>query len=120
MRKSTATIRRGNIVLVPFPFTDLSAVKVRPSVVISADNTGSADIVAAFISSKVPRTAFKDDVPVTRETDKRSMGLKTDSLVKCRKIVTLDRAIILGELGVAPPAVMKEVDGRIKIILGLF
>ena len=119
MRKSAAMIRRGSVVLVPFPFTDLSAIKVRPAVVISADNTGSADIIAAFISSKIPRAIFKDDVPVTREADKRSMGLKTNSLVKCRKIVTLDRAIILGELGITPPAVIKEVNRGIKAILGL-
>jgi mRNA interferase MazF len=48
-------LRRGDIVLVPFPFTDLTGQKVRPALVISPDPPGE-DVMVAFISSVVPPT----------------------------------------------------------------
>ncbi len=42
---------RGKIVLTPFPFTDLSASKVRPAVVISNSLRSGADVILAFIST---------------------------------------------------------------------
>ncbi len=41
---------RGDIVLVSFPFTDLTARKVRPAVIVSPDPQG-LDVLVAFISS---------------------------------------------------------------------
>ena len=42
---------KGKIVLVPFPFTDLTAAKLRPALVIYK---GEKDVVMAFVSSKIP------------------------------------------------------------------
>lgn len=42
---------RGKIVLVPFRFTDLTAAKLRPALVL---NESEEDLVVAFISSRVP------------------------------------------------------------------
>ena len=46
-------VKRGDIVLVPFPFTDLTAEKLRPAVIVSPDPQ-ELDIVIAFVSSVVP------------------------------------------------------------------
>ncbi|MEM3388199.1 MAG: hypothetical protein QW491_02100 [Thermoproteota archaeon] len=50
---------KGKIVLVPFPFTDLTAVKLRPALVLFE---GERDVVVAFISSRVPRELKPTDV----------------------------------------------------------
>ena len=103
----------------PFPFTDLTAVKVRPALVVSADNNRGNDIVAVFISSKVPRKVFPGDIAITETGDLGMMGLKVPSTIRCRKIVTLDRASILGELGTIPAHLTKKVDYLLEEILGL-
>jgi mRNA interferase MazF len=41
---------KGRIVLIPFPFTDLSASKLRPALVLYE---GEQDVVVAFISSRM-------------------------------------------------------------------
>lgn len=46
--KLSPALHRGDIVLVPFPFTDLTGEKVRPAVIVSPDPVGE-DIVLAFL-----------------------------------------------------------------------
>ncbi len=95
------TVPFGAIVLTDFPFTDLTAAKRRPALVISTDNDRRTDVVVAYITS-VPRTEA-DAVPIapTPET-----GLKVPSMVRFDKIATISKDIIAGRLGSADPAWM--------------
>lgn len=67
--------------------------------------------MVAFISSvKRPRlAAFEIKVLATKAN-----GLKKDSVLKLDKIATLQKKIVLGELGIVEPALMKSVDARLK------
>lgn len=93
------TIPFGAIVLTDFPFTDLTATKRRPALVVSRDNDRRVDIVVAYITS-VARSDL-DAVPIapTPET-----GLKVPSLVRFDKLATVGQGIIAGRLGNAGPA----------------
>ncbi|MDH4137203.1 MAG: type II toxin-antitoxin system PemK/MazF family toxin [Anaerolineae bacterium] len=51
---------RGDIILVPFSFTDLSGQKVRPALIISPNPVGN-DILLAFIPSVIPATPEATD-----------------------------------------------------------
>lgn len=106
--------KRGTIVLVPFPFTDLSGQKVRPAIIIS-NQSKSADVVVLFITTQV-KNKFPFTVPII-PSDKN--GLKSKSLVICNKIATLDRAVILGELGEIDKTTLHEIETEIKKVLGL-
>ena len=106
--------KKGAVVLVPFPFTDLSGVKVRPAIVISKIPMGE-DVIVAFISSKETKVR-KSDVAVLPS---KVNGLKSRSLVKCAKIATLEKKIILGELGTLESSVVKEIDKKLKFVLGV-
>ncbi len=94
----------GAIVLVPFPFTDLSATKVRPALVVSNSGRASRDVVVCFITSRVEK-----EVPhaLVLQASPKS-GLKVPSLVRFDKIATLDRGIILGELGRVDPTMLRK------------
>lgn len=120
MAKTVSVIPRGAIVLVPFPFTDLSSIKVRPALVISSNNSGKADVIVAFVSSVVKKSKPEEDVLlIATDKDFFTTGLKMTSVIRCRKIATLDRSIVLGELGHLSSQQMKQVDAILKKILGL-
>jgi len=108
---------KGKIVLVPFPFTDLTAAKLRPALVIYE---GEEDVVVAFVSSKVPSKLTEADVLITKEqAGFGNTGLKVNSVIKIDKVATLLKDLILGELGELDKELKKEVNQRLKKILEL-
>ena len=97
-------MHKGRIVLVPFPFTDLSGQKVRPALVLHVSK--GEDSIVAFISSARGR---KYPFDVSIQATNRN-GLKMDSVIKVDKIATLQKKIILGEIGIAEKSVIASVD----------
>jgi len=57
-------VQKGKIVLVPFPFTDMTDTKIRPALVL---HVGNRDATVAFISSKIPNFADEAEVSIKRE-----------------------------------------------------
>lgn len=101
--------KQGAIVLIPFPFTDLTEAKVRPVVVISSFKKSSG-IIVAFISSQKDRVS-EFDISVTPTTDN---GLKTPSKIRCNKLATLDTKILIGEIGVLSKTDLAKVKSVLK------
>ncbi|MBI4607521.1 MAG: type II toxin-antitoxin system PemK/MazF family toxin [Candidatus Rokubacteria bacterium] len=113
-------MRRGTTVLTPFPFTDLSGAKVRPAVVVSPSDRPGEDVILAFISSVKPEGLLLTDLSIeTSHPDFTGTGLKVDSIVKCDKLATVHRRIILGELGALSSALLIEPGARLRMALGL-
>jgi mRNA interferase MazF len=110
--------KQGDIVLVPFPFTDLSAAKQRPAVVVSADwfNRSRADCILAAITSQIPATLARDEMLLAAR-DLQSAGLPKSSLVRCGKVVSIQQALIRKRLGVLPPATLRVVLNGVRSIL---
>lgn len=106
---------KGTIVLVPFPFTDLSGNKVRPCLVLY-EQQGGEDCIVSFISSvKQPKLRTTE----IRVSSTKINGLKVDSVIKMDKIATLQKKIVLGELGTLEPTPLKAVNVMLKKIFGL-
>ncbi|MBK8088648.1 MAG: type II toxin-antitoxin system PemK/MazF family toxin [Chitinophagaceae bacterium] len=83
---------KGDIILVPFPFTDLSGSKTRPALVLYTDER---DVTVAFISSQAQIAALTDILLKPDELNR----LKQVSVIRLSKLATLDRDIVLGKLG---------------------
>jgi mRNA interferase MazF len=100
---------KGKIVLIPFPFTDLTSTKLRPALVLYENEK---DVVAAFISSRIAKTK-PTDVLINRENPKfKQTGLKLESTLKLDKIATLSKELILGEIGEVGPKLKKEINEK--------
>lgn len=92
--------RRGEVVLVAFPFTDLATSKMRPALVVSSDefNALNLDLILVAVTSQVPKKISATDHVLPAE-DQKQAGLPKTSLVKVGKIVTLDQRLIRKRLG---------------------
>jgi mRNA interferase MazF len=118
--KPETRLRRGDVVLVPFPFTDLTGKKLRPAVIIS-DDPQETDIVIAFISSVVSpgELANTDYLMGPNQSGFPKTGLKKASVFKMKKLLTIDRGRIIRRLGRVSPAIQKELDIRLRNAFGL-
>jgi mRNA interferase MazF len=95
-------IAKGSIILVPFPFTDLSETKLRPAVVLWVDDRGK-DVTLCFISSQSIDKVTSDEFVILKDdAEFTQTGLKADSKVRVARIVTVERSLLqrrLGQLG---------------------
>ncbi|MEY4200715.1 MAG: hypothetical protein RLZZ265_2455 [Verrucomicrobiota bacterium] len=109
----TTSYKQGDVVLVPFPFTDLTATKQRPALVISSDalNARSSDAVLLAITSQIPAT-FQPEEFLIPAIDQRACGLPKASLIKLTKVITLHQSLFLKRLGALPSATLARVLSR--------
>ena len=93
----------GKIVLVPFPFTDLTSTKLRPALIISKTDKDAEDLIVCFITSRInDRPSSAEFLFKTYHKDFLQSGLKVDSVIRFNKIATLNKKLVLGELGAIP------------------
>lgn len=114
-------MKRGDVVLIKFPFTDLSSTKVRPALVISNDNynINQDDVVVLLVTSNVSRTSSDDYIIDPRDTEFRNTGLKQISAFRVGKIQTLNKRLINSKLGSVGPNILKEIEKRLCNLLQL-
>jgi mRNA interferase MazF len=108
-------LHQGDIVLVPFPFADLTGRKMRPAVIVSADPQGSELIVAFITSVLTNRSPRGTEVELLRsDPEFRTSGLKADSLLRLDKLVTLSSNIISRRLGTTGPATRNRIATMLR------
>lgn len=114
---SMTTYSRGDLVYVPFRFTDRDKTKVRPAVVISSEafNQSRNDVVIAGITSNVSRTHFVGQVVLAGW---RESGLAKPSAIS-GIIMTIREGQIRDHVGVLSPADQALLDSTLRLALGL-
>jgi len=94
---------KGDIVVLPFPFTDLSLAKKRPALIL-ADLVGD-DFIMLQITSKNVKDHYA--IPLSK-TDFSSGSLNQDSNIRPNKLFTLDEKLILYKVGHLSNAKLSE------------
>lgn len=113
VRKLSMT--KGDIILISFPFTDLSSQKVRPSLVLY-NNPRAEDCIVAFITSLKYKRLMPFDVRLVKS---KTNGLKENSTLKLDRIVTLDKKLTARHIGKLESAYMSQVNKKLKQLFGL-
>ncbi len=113
---STTTYSFGDVVLVPFPFTDQSATKKRPAVVVSSDayNRARPDIILMAI------TGHMSDYPRIGEvivSGWEEAGLLKASTIK-PILATIEKTLIVRELGQLGQRDVQSLRDGLKTVVG--
>jgi mRNA interferase MazF len=111
--------KRGDIVLMLFPHSDLRTAKTRPALVVQADNlqTGLPQIIVAMITSRMLRAQHRSRVIVKLSTlEGQQSGLLTDSVVMTDNLATVAETEIDRIIGALP---MGNIDAALRHTLGL-
>ena len=113
-------MKRGDIILITIPFSDLTSTKVRPALVVSPEDPSENDFVVALITTNIHRQLRPSDQAIrTADKDFGGAGLNFDSVFRMAKLFNLDKALAKRRLGKASPGLMKKLDKKLKIAIGV-
>lgn len=113
---NTTSFDFGDVVLVPFPFTDQSTIKKRPAVVVSsaAYHSRHSDVVLMAITSRLRPVNPVAEIAVQHWQD---AGLIKPSVFK-PLLATIDRHLVIRTLGKLHPADLAALRKAINEIFG--
>ena len=115
MPTSEHAFKRGDVVVVPFPYSDKLAEKRRPALVVSSDkfNRKGGFLWVVMITSKLQKSQA-DDIAL----DHTKAGLSKPSVVRVAKIATIEAARVIRVAGRIEKSVSVSVQNQIKVIAG--
>jgi mRNA interferase MazF len=111
-------VKRGDIVLVDFPFATGGGTKVRPALVIQCDrnNARLQDTIVALVTSNTARARVEPTQYLIdpSHADWQPSGLKLPSVIKCENLYTFSNRRILRVIGQLSHATMLQVNDCLK------
>lgn len=115
---SGTPFRQGVVILVPFPFSDLSAAKQRPAMIVSIDahNSSSDDVVIYGITSNLKNEPY---VVSLEQKDMAQGDIHFKSKIKVDKLFTVNKSIIKRRLGQVKEAILVDVRKELGKLVGL-
>ncbi len=111
---------KGKLVLVPFPFDDFSATKVRPALCLTDPIGSFRHVVLAFLTSQPAAPLLDTDLVLDpSHPDFVATGLRGRSTLRLHRLLTATTALIQRELGFLPPKLQTEVEARLRRLFNL-
>jgi len=112
-------MQRGDVVQLHWPFSDQSGSKFRPAVVVRADYLDPLidDTILVRITSKIHGITGTE--AILDPAQELASGLKKKCVAACSDILTIDKTLIHGRIGVISDATMQVIDECLKSALGL-
>ena len=111
-------LARGDVILISFPFTDLSGQKLRPAVIVG--RVSGDDLIVAFVTSRLGGADQQTDVPLDQaQADYARSGLRVPSLIRADKLATLQRNLALRRIGSIGPSTEASVARALRYVFEL-
>lgn len=108
------------VVLVPFPFDDLSSGKVRPAVCLTEPIGPHRHVILAFITSRIPAQPLATDLVIhSKGVDFSATGLQVSSTLRLHRLMTVTTTMIRRELGRLSPRMQTQVNKRLRKLFSL-
>ena len=115
-------VRRGDVVLVLYPFASGTGGSRRPALIVQndADNARLYNTIVAQITTNLRQAAEPTHLLLAQTTGEgQQAGLLHDSVVSCTNLATVHEERIDRVIGHLPDAVMRRIDACLKAALGL-
>lgn len=108
----------GDLVVVPFPFTDLTSKKWRPALVLSSQsfNESQSDAILCAVTSNLTNS---ENSVLLEASDLRDGHLPATSRIKVAKLVTLEQRLIAKRVGRIKPGLLERVYRELLTILNV-
>ena len=108
MQSGKVIYKQRELVLLPFPFSDLTSAKVRPALVLSTDayNTAYDDVIVCALTTNLSRTDYS---VLIQQMDLESGVLKVPSRVKVDALIQADQSLILTAIGRLKASVFESI-----------
>jgi mRNA interferase MazF len=93
-------MKRGDVILITVPFSDLTSAKVRPALIVSPVAQSEEDIVVALITTTIIRSLQPSDLALrTIDREFGATGLRFDSVFRMSKLFNLNKTLAQRKLG---------------------
>jgi len=113
-------VTRNSVVLVPFPFDDLSSHKVRPALCLTDPQGPHRHVVLAFITSRIPAQPLDSDLVLdSRDPGFTATGLRVSSALQLHRLMTVSAALIQRRLGHLSPEWQARVGEGLRGLFGI-
>lgn len=108
--------RQGDLVLIPVPFSDLSAQKKRPVVIVSGNhfNETQDDLIVVAVTSNPAMTPY---TLTLSDSDLAQGHLPRVSQIRTDKIYTLSQSIVVRHVGRVRGHMLTKISSNIELLL---
>jgi len=104
----------GDIVIVSFPYTDLTSFKARPAVIVKVIDTNYNDVIVCLVSSVVPLALTSLQILLAPDDFN---NLKTTSVIKVGRIATIEHSKIKAIIGKLNQQQLNEFKSKFKSLV---
>lgn len=106
----------GSVVLVPFPFTDLSGGKSRPALIVSPEGFHDEDLILCAITSRLPETLSQWEASLEAGDMVEEKLLKKKSIIKVGRLFTMHRDLIARRFGTVQEQKLQEILDKLRML----
>ena len=104
----------GQIVLTPFPHTDLSGAKLRPVLMLRKASARFDDWLVCMVSSRMEQAEEGfDEIVAPSDSDFAASGLKAPSVLRLKRLAVLDGVLLVGSIGAISNERLEQVRRRL-------